>query len=237
MGLERNGVRGKRRERCGCVRLWHDKHGHAIETGAMHGRLPVRPGVWADPDCPRCRGEGHVVGAEDDQDLEEAVAFATRLARTERETIGFLPAPRVRQLAGAGGLELQRENGEACGFLLTSRSRSQPHVSLILQACVCVDARRRQHALEAVDRLAARAARTGATILQAKCATDLEAQLFWAAAGFLAVDEVEGGAWRDRRLTVWRRALAEGAAIEDLARTPSVVPGRGPNGRFARIRA
>lgn len=159
--------------------------------------------------------------------------YSVELAKLERETVGFLPDWRLAEICGGGGLLIARENGETCGYLAIEKQRTCPAIAQCLQVAVQIDVRRRHHALQVVRDACGVAVRAGCLVVQAKCAMDLEANAFWRSLGFEAVDEIQGGISRRRRLTVWRLALREGVSVHDHVALPWTDPRRGPGGRFA----
>jgi hypothetical protein len=114
---------------------------------------------------------------------------------------------------------LGRINGEPAGYLLAEpNSRDRPGLCLVHQACVEYDARHRSVGMKlvAAQRLAAQ--RAGAGIIQLWCRAELEANLFWLAAGFTPRLLREGGKAREIPLIGWRTGVLR---LADLDAPPS----------------
>lgn len=136
--------------------------------------------------------------------------YEISLARKLYEAVGFLPYEAIEHYAMLGGVLRAHENQEPCGFLVFTRSRKEtPRIAQIYQAAIQMDAQRRHHGLALVEAAAAQARQAGAHRLQCWCACDLEANEFWAAAGFFNRGERKGGAKRKRKHFLWQRPLIE----------------------------
>ncbi len=134
------------------------------------------------------------------------VAYVCDLAKKNSEALSFIPTPRLERYAEVGQILLAEENGEPCGFIVHGSGWPQMRV---YQACVQYDARRREHGMSLVARLADKARRAGCSEIRLACADDLEANRFWAEAGFALCRQKAGGQRRGRTHNVWALALSE----------------------------
>jgi hypothetical protein len=133
-------------------------------------------------------------------DAELAVRYAVDLAKKNSEALSFIPAPTILADARAGRLLIALENDEPCGFLIHGNGWPQMR---IYQACIQYDARRLEHGKALVAALVAKSLAAGYTDIRLWCANDLDANAFWASAGFIARGSKVGGARRGRMLTLW----------------------------------
>jgi hypothetical protein len=134
--------------------------------------------------------------------------FLRKLQRTYSNQLGFLPDAAVAECVDGGCVRMALENGDPCGYVLARRRlRCAPHVVPIVQAAVCLDARRRHHGLALVDAVCQDAWVDGRLIVQCWCRADLDAVSFWAAAGFELIAERDPRSARGKPLLLYRRAL------------------------------
>jgi GNAT superfamily N-acetyltransferase len=133
-----------------------------------------------------------------------AVRYADDLARKNSEALSFIPRPMIERYAERGQLMLATENGEPCGFVIHGEGWPQMR---IYQACIQYDARRREHGMALVARLADKARARGCTDIRLWCADDLDSNDFWRAAGFEACGSRAGGKRRGRRHVLWALRL------------------------------
>lgn len=145
--------------------------------------------------------------------------FVRDLQRRFSNQLGFLPGAALDEMRAGGRQFVGTENGEPAGYLTGwRRLKCQPLVAPIIQAAVCLDARRRKLGLALVDAYSQDAWVDGRLAVQCWCAADLEACDFWAAAGFVLVGEREPENARKRRLLLYRRPLP--GCPEKLLREP-----------------
>lgn len=134
------------------------------------------------------------------------------LQRKFSNQLGFIPTPATLWYIESGNVGIAHENGEACGFLLGRPAfRYQPLLRPITQAAIAMDAQRRHHGLALLAALEARALKAGQLALQCCCAEDLDANEFWAIAGFVPIDLLIPNNARGRAICVWRKQLTHTA--------------------------
>jgi hypothetical protein len=142
--------------------------------------------------------------------------FVMALQRANRESVGGLPGPAIRERIVRGAAVLGLLNGEPMGYLL--RDVGQDGVLRIPQACIQYDARRRKYGEALVG--VALAGFTGEEI-RVRCAADLEANLFWRDLGFVCTSTIAGGRRRGRTLNLWQLWLTPRLiAAGDIAVSP-----------------
>lgn len=147
--------------------------------------------------------------------------FVRDLQKKYSNQLGFLPFAAVDECIDGGCVRLATENNDPCGYVLARRRlRCAPHVCPIVQAAVCLDARRRRHGLALVEAVCQDAWVDGRTIVQCWCRDDLDAVDFWDAAGFDLIAERDPRSARGRPLLLFRKALpgCEPASLDVLPR-------------------
>lgn len=151
--------------------------------------------------------------------------YVEMLRRREDDALGFIPKDRYlsvleeRPSCGRDRWRYERlwladDDGEPTGFCYAAFP-ARTGVAKLWQVCVQEDARRWHRALLLVKRAEAEATRRGLRAVEARVAADLEANLFWRAAGyeatgtdvstFLAREKAQSG----RLLVVYRKTLPE----------------------------
>src|SRR5258707_1628099 len=94
--------------------------------------------------------------------IQKAIAtdlpYIVSLSKRHADELGFLPRAAMASYLDRQRVTLARENGDPCGYFLTSGL--QPQIR-IFQACVQLDARGLGHARELLGDLIARAAISG----------------------------------------------------------------------------
>jgi hypothetical protein len=134
--------------------------------------------------------------------------FVRSLQKRFSNQLGFLPNAAVDECIDGGCVRLATENDDPCGYVLSRRRlKCAPHVAPIVQAAVCLDARRRHHGLTLIESVCQDAWVDGKTIVQCWCRADLDAVDFWDAAGFDLVAERDPRSARGKPLLLFRRAL------------------------------
>jgi len=154
------------------------------------------------------------------------VAYELSLAKRFTDQLGFLTRDAVEHYAMRGGVLRARENEEPAGFLVfVSTKGDQPRVAQIYQAAVQLDAQRRKHGLALVDQACQLSRSSGAHLMQCWCASDLEANEFWLAAGFTNCGDRPGGRRRRRRHYLWQMALTSSYALQKPNPVSHAAPG------------
>jgi N-acetylglutamate synthase-like GNAT family acetyltransferase len=134
--------------------------------------------------------------------------FIDSLQKKFGRSLGFLPTEALTVNLEAGNVDLAMENDEPAGYLLCRpRLAWQPLLGSIVQAAVCMDAQRRHHGLALLLQVEERARRAGQVALQANCAIGVEANEFWAAAGFKPIAHLTPATVSGREIICWRKPL------------------------------
>jgi hypothetical protein len=158
--------------------------------------------------------------------------FVLHLARRETDAVGFLPREAVESYLDAGAVAIAMENDAPAGYLLVKDSLSScPAIRPILQAAVCYDARRRCHGLELVALVERQALEAGRKIIQLKCREELQANLFWHAAGFQPIATQPAGRRRGGRVIVWAKQVLPITPADLILK--KVERHRGPGGFYS----
>jgi hypothetical protein len=147
--------------------------------------------------------------------------YLMSLQRANRESVGGLPGPALRERIVRRAALLGLLNGEPCGYLLCDHGRDM--VLRIPQACIQYDARRRAYGAALVGW--ALRGFSGEEV-RVRCAADLEANLFWRELGFVCTATVPGGKRRGRTLNLWQLWLTPRLITADAIATPPVAQHR-----------
>lgn len=124
--------------------------------------------------------------------------------------LGYLPTAALNWYIKNNRVGIGTENGEPAGYVLgRTHYRYQPLMRPITQACVAMDAQRRQIGMQLVRRVIQQAHDAGQLAVQAVCAADLDANDFWLAMNFAAITVLPAMNARERKLIVWRHALRD----------------------------
>lgn len=134
--------------------------------------------------------------------------FLSHLQKKFSNQLGFLPTKALAWYIENLRVGVALENGEPCGYVLgRERFRFCPLMRPITQTAVAMDAQRRHHGLALVQAICKQAIDAKQLAVQAVCAEDLEANDFWLAAGFEAIDVTAPENARGRKLIIWRKQL------------------------------
>ena len=134
--------------------------------------------------------------------------FIIDLAKKFSNQVGFLPRPAFEEIIANKTTFLTTENEDPAGYLLTRFTmRSMPHVANIIQAAVCLDAQRRQHAAQLVNLFTTAAKSHGAYLAQCWCREDIDAVSFWTSIGFRPIALRDPSNADARRLILFRKPL------------------------------
>jgi N-acetylglutamate synthase-like GNAT family acetyltransferase len=134
--------------------------------------------------------------------------FIDSLQRKFSRSLGFLPKAALEANLEIGNVDLCLENGDPAGYLLCRPVLSwQPLLCSIVQAAVAMDAQRRHHGLALLLQIEERARARGQVGMQANCAIGVEANEFWAAAGFKPIAHLTPATKSQREIICWRKPL------------------------------
>ena len=150
--------------------------------------------------------------------LPDDLKYVMALQRANRESVGGLPSPAMRERIDRGTLALASINGDPVGYLLYDL---RDGILRIAQACIQYDARRRTYGEQLWLWLVNR---HGAEMREARlrCAADIDANVFWQSQGFTCLGVVKGGARRGRLINLWQQWFINESlfTVDDFAVTP-----------------
>jgi len=153
--------------------------------------------------------------------------FIDSLQKKFGRSLGFLPTAALEKNLEDGNVDLCLENGDPAGYLLCRPRLSwQPLLGSIVQAAVCMDAQRRHHGLALLLKVEERGRAAGQLALQANCAVGVEANEFWAAAGFKPIAHLTPATVSQREIICWRKPLQR-ALPRWFLDLPKAAGGRG----------
>jgi N-acetylglutamate synthase-like GNAT family acetyltransferase len=134
--------------------------------------------------------------------------FVDWLQHKFSRSLGFLPNAALEVNLAKGNVTLARENEDNAGYLLVRPVLSwQPKLASIVQAAVCMDAQRRHLGLALLLKIEEEARARGQLGLQANCAIGVDANEFWAAAGFKPIAHMTPATKSGREIICWRKPL------------------------------
>jgi len=156
--------------------------------------------------------------------------FILHLQRQYSEQLGYIPRQPTEAHLLAGNILLAETNDDDTGFLLILPGLAhQPTTAAIIQAAIRLDAQRQTYGLQLVTLAETAARQAGKTIIQAACRANLEANLFWKAAGYQITAYHAAGHKRRNQTLLWRKALTPNADLDQL---PPAGKPRATQGRF-----
>lgn len=134
--------------------------------------------------------------------------YISSLQKKFTNQIGFLPTAALVWLLEHHRIELATENDEPCGYICGRTHLAQaPLLRPITQAAVQFDAQRRHNGLALLDAITAQAQAAGQIGLQANCREGLDANAFWAEAGFKPICILTPQNRRQKEIICWRKPL------------------------------
>lgn len=140
----------------------------------------------------------------------EPADFICGLMRRNTDALGFIPEPTIRERFVKRGMFVIQTNRfrKPIGYLI--HGPVHPDRTLhIHQACIELDRRNRGFGQQAVAELLTRAKAKGARTIFLRCASDLDAVLFWSSCGFIPTGIKPGGARRHRTLIEYELHLTD----------------------------
>jgi ribosomal protein S18 acetylase RimI-like enzyme len=126
--------------------------------------------------------------------------YAEELHKKNSDALGFIPRSRLESYERNGQILIQKEGGDECGYLIFGKG--WPYLR-IYQACIDYDVRRQKHGFSLVSKLVKEAGKRHEKILL-RCRENLEANIFWEAAGFSLLRSEPGGKRRNKNINVWQ---------------------------------
>jgi hypothetical protein len=124
--------------------------------------------------------------------------YIVSLMRLNRESVGGLPVPALKERVDRGTVLIARINEDPVGYVLYD---NRGGVIRIPQACIQYDARRRKYGIALMQSLLSM--HSDAAEVSLRCAADLEANIFWRDMGFVCVGTSPGGKRRGRTINAW----------------------------------
>lgn len=138
----------------------------------------------------------------------EDLPFVLKLSNHFRNNLGFLPKAALEWYTSHERCRIGFENGQEAGYLLGRHSfRWRREMRPITHAAIDYSLQRRKLGLELLESVVREAASDGLVALQAMCREDLEANLFWKAAGFEEIARYAPQNARKKQMICWRRKL------------------------------
>lgn len=156
--------------------------------------------------------------------------FIIHLQKQHSEALGFLPRKAIQTYLASERILLGQENECQAGYILgRPQMRYDTRIAPITQCAVSMDLKRRHLGLGMVEAWATAAFLNGKQCVQCWCADDLDASMFWPAAGFTAIARRWPNNTRARSLTLWRRACSLGEMGSDFFKLPPLAGYRASN--------
>jgi hypothetical protein len=153
------------------------------------------------------------------QAIADDLKYVMALQRANRESVGGLPSPALKERIDRGTLALASINDDPVGYLLYDL---RDGILRIAQACIQYDARRRTYGEQLWLWLINR---HGPAMHEARlrCAADIDANVFWRSMGFTCLGVVPGGVRRGRLINLWQQWFSEQSlfTVDDFAVPPA----------------
>lgn len=178
---------------------------HTTNFGTMSGSSPVPlPNPAGPATSPPGRAIQPLIRLARPQDLK----YLSSLQKRFSNELGFLPTQALQWYVEHQRVGVVTENGDPAGYVLgRTHFKYQPLLRPITQTAIQMDAQRRHLGLALVNRICKQAIDARQLAVQAICAEDLDANDFWAVAGFVPIGEQTHHNARGRNLIVWRKQL------------------------------
>lgn len=138
------------------------------------------------------------------------LSYIVALSKKHAEELGFLSRAAMEHYLLTNRVRMARENGDACGYFLTSSLGTRCRV---YQAAVQLDARGLAHGQSLLADLIARGAAVGTRSITLHCRDGLASNGFWSACGFSCSSLQLGGSARRKIINCWSLDVA--AAISN----------------------
>ena len=140
--------------------------------------------------------------------------YVTHLQKIHSNAVGFLPTKALEWYIDAGHLRVITENDDPAGYIVARpKFRWNNAMAPLTQTAIDFSAQRRHLGLALVLQHARIARERGQVAVQAMCRADLDANLFWSAAGFVEIGRYQPDNKRNQPIICWRKQLS--------ARTPA----------------
>lgn len=144
--------------------------------------------------------------------------YVDHLQRKNAEDLAFYPKACFEREIGNARIVLARYNATPCGYLYHGSFRG-PDLK-IHQACIQYDLRGQLYGALLVRHVRTLALAAGSCdSISLRCGSDILANGFWAAMGFVCTEVTLGGVRRMRDINHWRLAIKDTALF--VASTPS----------------
>jgi hypothetical protein len=139
----------------------------------------------------------------------DILKYVVHLQKKNSDELGFLPRTAFERAVEAGQLFLGLLNGEPCGYIFAGSGYKG--VLRRWQACIQYDARRRFYGGLLVSAVEKYGETLGCTQSEVRCASDLEANLFWVSMGYKLTGIEKAGESRKYRrshINLWGKDLS-----------------------------
>ena len=130
--------------------------------------------------------------------------FIDHLQRKNAEDLAFYPKTAFEREIDNGRIILAWVNGEAAGYLYHGAFKE---TLLIHQACIEYDLRGQLYGAALVNFLTTLAEGMDVCTISLRCGSDILANGFWRAMGFVCVSVTKGGVRRMRDINTWHKNL------------------------------
>jgi hypothetical protein len=144
------------------------------------------------------------------------VTYIDHLQKQNADDLAFYPLSTLEKAIEQRRIITTEDNGEPAGYIWHGPIRSG-FDTIIYQACVDYDSRRRHLGWEMVNRLLNIS--MSATGIRLRCASSSDANAFWRLIGFYCTNVTTGGVKRQRDINYWRTDIQP-----TLFTLPSVQP-------------
>jgi hypothetical protein len=150
------------------------------------------------------------------------ITYIDHLQKQNADDIAFYPISTLEKALADHRVITCEDNSETAGYIWHGPIRSG-YDTVIYQACVDYDSRRRHLGWDMVGDLASMCQAESATGIRLRCASSSESNEFWQLIGFYCTDVRSGGVKRSRDINHWRTDIQP-----TLFTVPPVTPSTKP---------
>lgn len=143
---------------------------------------------------------------------QKYLSYIDKLQKLNSEDLAFYPKSALEKAIDKGKIIVALENEWPCGYLWYGALR-EDYPTVIYQACIDYDVRRRQFGFSMVKELIEICRAANVKYIRLRCASSSQSNDFWKAIGFVCTEITQGGIKRKRDINHWWTSLTPGVEI------------------------
>jgi hypothetical protein len=161
----------------------------------------------------------------------DMMQYVDALQKKFNAMIAFIPKAGIEKGIANRQILIAIVNGWPAGYLFHGAFRPD---MVITQCAIEFDLQRQTYGLSLVQALMQEAAARGVRSMKARCGSDLDANRFWSAAGFVCIAHLHGASTRGRVLNVWEARITPGLFVPEQI-VPFDKRSKKSSGHFSRF--